>query len=154
MASRHDPFLPPTDLIVGYDGSEPAERALAWAQRLLESRPGTLHVVYVNPPHMATGMAGIGLVEALEAEDQVAADLHKRVDERLGGTELSWSFERRDGGVVDQLVAVIKDRVASAPEGTDTVAVVGRSAHAVHKVVGSVPTGLLHHAPVPVLTIP
>jgi nucleotide-binding universal stress UspA family protein len=143
-----------TDLVVGFDGSDPAGRALAWALRILSTRPGTLHVVYVNQGHAAAGFAGLGMAETLEAEDEVAADLHKQVDEMLGRSTLTWSYERRDGGVVDQLVAVVEERRASAPEGTDTVVVVGRSAHAVHKVVGSVPVGLLHRSPAPVVTIP
>lgn len=154
MADASTRFLPPTDLIVGYDGSEPAERALAWASRTLATRPGTIHVVYVNQSHPAVGLGGLGMAEALEAEDQVAAELQKRVDERLGRSTLSWTYERRDGSVVDQLLAVISERVGSAPEGVETVVVVGRSAHALHKVAGSVPTGLLHHSPVPVVTIP
>jgi hypothetical protein len=35
----------PITLIVGFDDSEPARRALTWVADLLRARPGSLHVV-------------------------------------------------------------------------------------------------------------
>src|ERR1700689_5568028 len=40
--------VPPITLVVGFDDSEPAQRALTWGADLLQKRPGALHVIYAD----------------------------------------------------------------------------------------------------------
>jgi nucleotide-binding universal stress UspA family protein len=51
---------------------------------------------------------------------------------------------------------VIKDRRGTARRSVagDPAIVVGRSGHAAHHILGSVPVRLQHHSPFPVVTIP
>lgn len=142
------------DLVVGYDASEPANRALDWSIAILADRPGTLHVVYVGHPAAGAGLSGLGYAEMMEANDEVADDTRKVVEERLGSAGLMWSFERRDGAPAEEILAAARHRASSAPSNTTTFIVVGRSAHAIHHLIGSVPVGLLHHSDYPVVVIP
>ena len=96
----------------------------------------------------------MGYAEMLEADDDVANDVGKTVEGKLGSVGLMWSFERRDGAAVEELLAGAKERAGTAPTATETAIVVGSSAHAIHHVIGSVPVGLLRHSPYPVVVIP
>ena len=71
-------------LIVGYDGSAPATRALDSAAALLAGRDG-IHVVYV--PHMpAVDMLSPDAVAGMETTfDEIARDLHAQASEQGGG---------------------------------------------------------------------
>jgi nucleotide-binding universal stress UspA family protein len=84
-------------LVVGYDGSPPASRALDAAVRLLQGRTGRIEVVYVA--HMP-GMAVLspGAVAEIETDfDDVEQELRTMAAEQLRGREQSWGFERRQG---------------------------------------------------------
>lgn len=65
---------------------------------------------------------------------------------------LSYTFERRQDAPADAILAEAGARAAGP--GRDPVIVVGRSGHAAHQVLGSVPVRLQHHSPFPVITIP
>ena len=146
--------LSPVDLVVGYDASEPANRALDWSIKILGDRPGTMHVVYVSHPAGAAGLSGMGYAEMLEANDDVADETRKAVEEKLATVARMWSFERRDGSPAEELLAAARERAGTAPSDTATFIVVGRSAHAIHHLIGSVPVGLLHRSEYPVVVIP
>lgn len=150
------PPRPPAaiDLVLGYDGSDPATRALEWAMRILAGRAGTLRIVHVTHSATGAGLSGLGYAEMMEAEDEVDTTVRDAAAERLAATDVSWTFQRRQGAPGDELLAEAKERAAGAPSGTETVLVVGRSAGAIHQVIGSVPVALLRHSPYPVLTIP
>jgi nucleotide-binding universal stress UspA family protein len=118
---------PPTGdlyLVVGYDGSAPARRALDAAVSLLQGRAGRIEVVYV------AHIPGVGIVSAAamaEIEvtfDEVEQELRAEVGEWLRGRAESWGFVRRQGMIADQLIAVAKD-IRDAHTGDDVVIVVG-----------------------------
>src|SRR6202042_2578043 len=50
----------PVTLVVGFDNSEPARRALIWGADLLRARPGTLHVVYADHRLIDSDLSGFG----------------------------------------------------------------------------------------------
>jgi nucleotide-binding universal stress UspA family protein len=147
--------LPARDLylVVGYDGSPPATRALDAAVNLLHGRTGRIEVVYVaHVPSIDTLSAGA--VAEMEASfGDVAQELRTDVSERLGGREERWGFEWRQGLIADELIAAAK-RVGEAHVGDTVVIVVGSSSRAMHRVVGSAAVSLARRSPVPLVVVP
>jgi nucleotide-binding universal stress UspA family protein len=140
-------------LVVGYDGSPPAIRALDAAARLLHGRAGSIEVVYVA--HLPSiDMLSAGAVAELEANfDDIARELHAGASEQLRGREERWRFERRQGLIPDQLIAAATG-LRDAHPGDTVVIVAGSSSHAMHRVVGSVAVSLARRSPVPLVVVP
>jgi nucleotide-binding universal stress UspA family protein len=146
---------PATDLrlVVGYDGSPPAIRALGAAVNLLQGRTGKIEVVYVgHVPSMAALSAGA--VAELESDfDDIEQELRTMAAEQLEGREQSWGFERRQGMIAEELITAARDLGAAHPQAT-VVIVVGSSSLVTHRVVGSVAVSLARHSPVPLIVVP
>ena len=140
-------------LVVGFDGSPPATRALDAAVNLLRGRAGGIEVTYVaHMPSMAALSAGA--VGELETDfENVEQELRAMVGEQLGGREERWVLQRRQGPVVEELLAAAKDTGAAHPDATVAI-VVGSSSLVAHRVVGSVAVGLARHSPVPLVIVP
>jgi nucleotide-binding universal stress UspA family protein len=140
-------------LVVGYDGSPPASRALDAAVGLLQGRAGRIDVVYVaHLPSM--DMLSPGAVAEMEASfDEIERDLRTTAAEQLRGLEEGWGFERRQGMIADQLIAAAKDARDDHP-GDRVIIVAGSSSHATHRLVGSVAVSLARHSPVPLVIVP
>ncbi len=147
------PAAPNLYLVVGYDGSPPAIRALDAAVRLLHDRPGSIEVVYVG--HLPSiDMLSAGAVVEVEATfDEIARDLHTAAGERLRGSEERWRFERRQGQIPDELIAAAEG-IRDAHPGDTAVIVVGSSSHAMHRVLGSAAVSLARRSPVPLIIVP
>ena len=140
-------------LVVGYDGSPPAIRALDAAVRLLHGRTGSIEVVYVG--HLPSiDMLSPGAVAELEDNfGDIAQELYTAASEQLRDREERWRFERREGLISDELIAAAAGSRDAHPG--DTVAiVVGSSSHAMHRVVGSVAVSLVRRSAVPVVVVP
>ena len=142
-------------IVVGYDGSPPASRALDAAVRLLQGRTGRIDVVYVA--HLSSlAMLSQGAIAELEADfDEIEQQLRAAAAEQLSGRAAAWGFERRQGSVAEELIAMataIGD--ANAGDGSTVAIVVGSSSHATHRVVGSVAVSLARHSPVPLIIVP
>jgi nucleotide-binding universal stress UspA family protein len=146
---------PATDLriIVGYDGSPPASRALDAAVNLMQGRAGRIEVVYVaHMPSMAA--LSPGAVAELEIGfDDAERELRTMASEQLAGRQESWAFERRQGLIAEELLAAASEIGAAHPSAT-VVIVVGSSSLAAHRLVGSVAVGLARHSPVPLVVVP
>ena len=147
---------PPTGfihLVVGYDGSPPASRALDAAVSLLHGRTGRIHVVYVA--HLtSTVMLSADAIAAMEADfDEVERDLRTQAGEQLDGRVEHWEFQRRQGLIPDELLAAAT-AIREAHVGDTVVIVVGSSSHAAHRMVGSVTVSLARHSPVPLVIVP
>jgi nucleotide-binding universal stress UspA family protein len=140
-------------LVVGYDGSPPADRALEAAAGLLEGRTGRIDVVYVA--HIPSiDMMSAGAVGGIEFSfGEIAQELRAEAGERLGGREDGWEFERREGVIADQLIAAATT-IRDTHPGDSVTIVVGASSHALHHVAGSVAISLARHSPVPLLVVP
>jgi nucleotide-binding universal stress UspA family protein len=146
---------PATDvrLVVGFDGSPPAARALDAAVNLLRGRAGGIEVMYVA--HMPSVAAlSAGAIGELEKDfNDVEQELRAMVGEQLGGREDRWVLERRQGPIVEELLAAAKDTGAAHPDATVAI-VVGSSSLVAHRVVGSVAVGLARHSHVPLVIVP
>jgi nucleotide-binding universal stress UspA family protein len=149
-------FMPPaTDLrlVVGYDGSPPASRALDAAVNLLQGRAGQIELVYVaHMPSMAA--LSPGAVTELERDfDDVEQELRTMAAERLRGRVERWDFQRRQGLIGEELITAARDLGAAHPHAT-VVIVVGSSSLVTHRIVGSVAVSLARHSPVPLVVVP
>ncbi len=146
---------PATDLrlVVGYDGSPPANRALQTAANMLQSRPGCLEVTYVaHIPSMASLSAG-AVTELESGFDDIEKELRTVVREQMRGRDERWEFARREGPIAEELIAAAKGHAADHPDATVAI-VVGGSSQAAHRILGSVAVSLARHAPVPLLIVP
>jgi nucleotide-binding universal stress UspA family protein len=147
-------------LVVGFDNSEPARRALGWAARQLVPRlsappatgPTTLHVVYSDHVIIDSDLSGFGHAEMEENRDAQAATVAAAAAEIMAAAGQPYTFERRQEPAADAIVSEASAQ-ADAVGGTPVI-VVGRAGHTAHQILGSVPVRLLHHSPYPVLTIP
>ena len=140
-------------LIVGYDGSPPASRALDAAVRLLQGRTGRIEVVYVA--HLSSlAMLSPGAIAELESDfDEIEQQLRAAAAGQLHGAAAAWGFQRRQGIIPEELLAAAAALGDTGPG--DTVAiVVGSSSHATHRVIGSAAVSLARHSPVPLIIVP
>jgi nucleotide-binding universal stress UspA family protein len=152
-AALADPALAPS-VVIGFDNSEPARRALAWTARLAASRAVVLHVIYADHVSIDSDLSGRAYAEMMAARDEAASAIEQAAADILAGTDVSYTFERRQGVPADVILAEAAARTTETPDASGPVIVVGQSGRAAHHVLGSVPVRLLHRSPYPVLAIP
>jgi len=151
----------PVYAVVGFDGSASSLRALDAAARLLHDRPGGMEIVYVAhvPAIALADIRGDASAQVRQSFDAATRELSAEVRTHLQANHLRgaaqrWHFQRRDGAIADELIAVADElRRRRGPE-TTVVIVVGRSEHGYHHVLGSVPQALERHDHFPVMVIP
>ena len=147
---------PPTEfvhLVVGYDGSPPASRALDAAVRLLQGRAGQIEVVYVAHLSSLVMLSADAIAEMEKDFDEVEQELRAQAAGQVRASGADWEFERRQGIIADELIAAAT-AIRDAHPGETVAIVVGSSSHATHRVVGSVAIGLARHSPVPLTIVP
>jgi nucleotide-binding universal stress UspA family protein len=143
---------PPVSLVLGFDNSEPARRALSWTVRQAAAHPAVLRIVYADHVIVNSDLSGFAHAEMTTAQDQEAAGVAGAAAEIAAGSGVPYTFERRPGAPAD---AILSSASAQAAAGdSEPVIVVGRSGHAARHVLGSVPVRLLHRSPYPVLAVP
>lgn len=140
-------------LVVGYDGSAPAVRALNSAVGLMRGREGSIEVIYVPQLTSAEMLSADAIVEMEVTFDEIEQDLRNQAAEQLRGHEDRWSFARGQGTITDALIREAK-KIHGAHPGDNVAIVVGSSSQAMHRLIGSVPVNLARHAPVPILIVP
>jgi nucleotide-binding universal stress UspA family protein len=146
------PASRPVGLVVGFDDSEPARRALTWSADLLQARHGTLHVVYSDHELIDSDLSGFAHAEMDEERDQKATRVAADAARIAAAAGVPYTFERRPEGPVEAILHAARAQAAAEP-ATPPIIVTGRSHHVPHQVIGSVPGRLLHQSPYPVLTI-
>ena len=147
---------PPTGdlyLVVGYDGSPPAIRALDAAVRLLYGRGGSIEVIYVAHLPSIDALSPDAVAEMRVNFGEIAGELRTAASEQLRDREERWRFEWRQGLIPDELIAAAEDIQDTHP-GDAVVIVVGSSSHAMHRVVGSAAVSLARRSPVPLVVVP
>ena len=145
--------VPEAHLVVGFDGSPPATRALDAAVRLLATRTGRIIVVWLAnlTPAEELSADAVAIVEG--DFDEVARELRALAAGRVEGSGLPWEFTWRQGPIARELIAMAESIQADRPDDVVSI-VVGSSTSAMHRVVGSVAVNLARHAPVPVIIVP
>jgi nucleotide-binding universal stress UspA family protein len=88
-----------------------------------------------------------------ESFDELAPELRDQAAAQLDGSGVDWGFERYQGIITDELIAVATGLLEARP-GQTVVIMVGSSSHVSHRVVGSVTVSLARHSPVPVIMVP
>jgi nucleotide-binding universal stress UspA family protein len=142
----------PISLVVGFDNTEPARRALAWAADLLRARPGTLHVVYADHVLIDSDLSGFAHREIEEDREEKATSVASAAAEIAAAAGVRYTFECHEGSPAEVILQAAGVHDAASAASTPVI-VTGRSHHAAHQVIGSVPVKLLHESPYPVLTI-
>lgn len=94
------------------------------------------------------------MVEVTNAFDDMERVLAGEARSRLASTEPRWHFQRRDGAVTHELIAVGDELRRSYGPQARIVVIVGRSAHKFHRVIGSVSSGLERVDRFPVVVVP
>jgi nucleotide-binding universal stress UspA family protein len=143
----------PITLVVGFDNSEPARRALIWGADLLKARPGTLHVVYSDRIHVDSDLTGFAHAEMEGDREEKATNVAEAAAKIAGAAGVPYTFERREESPADAILSEASIQATSEESAGTPLIVTGRSHHAPHRVIGSVPVRLLHESPFPVIAI-
>jgi Universal stress protein family len=141
-------------MVVGYDGSLPAQRALDQAANALQDRNGALEVVFVAHLPVGATFSAAAVAEVRQGLDEEARTLAEEVRGRLAGQDCSWHFQRRDGAVAAGLKAVAAELQSRYGDTAEIVMVVGGSAHWYHHVAGSVALDVVRADTFPALVVP
>jgi nucleotide-binding universal stress UspA family protein len=148
------PLRTPVYLVVGFDGTEPSQRALDSAARLLHDHDGGLEVVYVAHVPATAAMSPDAMVEVTNGFDHTEHRLFDETRSRLQSTEPRWHFQRRQGAVGHELITVADElRRRHGPQARIAL-IVGGSAHKYHRVIGSVSSNLERVDRFPVVVVP
>jgi nucleotide-binding universal stress UspA family protein len=141
-------------LVVGYDGTEPAQRALRSAADQLKRSPGRIEVVFVAHMPAAAGFSAQSIPAFREGFDQQEHDLESQVEQVLASTEVKWHFQRRNGEVASELLAAGTEQMAGEGPDTKVVLVIGGSAHKLDRYLNSTPTKVIRHDRFEVVVVP
>src|SRR4029077_18911710 len=89
-------------IVVGYDGSAPASRALDAAVRLLQGRIGCIDVVWVAHLSSTVRLSADTIVEVEAAFGELEPELRAQAAGQLRGRGAAWEFERRHGVIAEK----------------------------------------------------
>jgi nucleotide-binding universal stress UspA family protein len=141
-------------VVVGYDGSEPAQRALRSAADMLQRAPGRIEVVFVAHMPVSAGLSAQAIPTFREGFDADEHVLEREVEEALGPRAVKWHFQRRNGEIAPELLAAGEEQLAGEGPATRVVLVVGGSAHKIDRYLNSTPTKVIRHDRFEVLVVP
>jgi nucleotide-binding universal stress UspA family protein len=144
----------PLVVVVGFDGSQPARRALDRAANLLRLREGQLEVVFIAHLPAGAELSAEAFVQVQQSFDKQTESLAAEVGARLEGLEQPWHFQRRDGTVAAQLQAAASEIDRRYHGEADVVIVAGGSSHWYHRLAGSVGSTLARRDRFPVIVVP
>lgn len=144
-----------TTIMVPLDGSEVAELALPYAERMATALGGTLHLALVVEPPAPVRMQGVGA--PINVYEPVIAQLRQEAMAYL--EQVRARVQRTVGSTVSVSIleghpaAVLLDHARAA--GVDLVVMTNRGQRGLTRwVVGSVADRIVHAGVVPVLVVP
>jgi nucleotide-binding universal stress UspA family protein len=141
----------PTVILVGVDGSATSLRAGAYAAGLARRQGARLVAVYVGPvTSMAAGLPGAGAALAVsqsEAFSELSEELRRQVEEGARDRGIAITFMATRGDPFSELRRIAGEIRAEA-------VVVGASAKAGHRLVGSLAVRLVRAGKWPVTVVP
>jgi nucleotide-binding universal stress UspA family protein len=136
----------PSQVVVGYDGSDRARRAVDAARRIVG--PGaTVTVVYAHrlPPELKYYEFFQDVVAEL---DRGARETVESARDAFEGADCDVRYEAREGRPAEVLADAAREH------GADLIVMGSRGHGRVRAAVGSAVLDLLHDAPCPVLVVP
>lgn len=144
---RDQPSDGPTVLLVGVDGSETSLRAGAYAAGLARRQGSRLVIVYVRTFRAAAGISAAAGAPLVEAQDEVARELRESIETFRGRSGVSVELVERVGNPFTEIVQLAKEIQADA-------VIVGASAQAGHRFIGSLAVHLVRAGRWPVTVVP
>lgn len=136
-------------LVVGYEGSDPARRALAAAGRILGDRGGWIEVVYVRPIAGAEQSFSEPAADVIDSLGPSQADLHYEVRSMLDAQNQTWRLRSKSGAVAEELLEAA-EAIADEEPSRAVAIVVGSD----RQLAFSVPTTLARRSSFPVVIVP
>jgi nucleotide-binding universal stress UspA family protein len=139
----------PSAILVGVDDSVTSLRAASYAAGLARRQRAAIIVVYVAPmPYAGAVSAGASVVAAQEqAQDEIAASLRARAEEAAKDLGITVRFIAARGDAYHEIKRIADE------ERVDAI-VVGASAQAGHKLIGSLAVRLVRAGKWPVTVVP
>jgi nucleotide-binding universal stress UspA family protein len=141
-------------LVVGYDGTEPADRALDVAAEMLRDMAGRVEVVFVAHTPTTVAFSAQAIASVRECLDEEERELARRVDETLSPRGVKWHFQRRNGAIASELLAASQEQLDAQGPNTHVVLVVGGSAHQIDRYLNSTPARVIRKDRFEVLVVP
>jgi nucleotide-binding universal stress UspA family protein len=136
-------------MVVGYEGSDPARRALAAAGRILRDQEGWIEVVYVGPTEGSDHDSPEPAADVKDSLGPSQADLHYQVRSVLEGKQ-SWRLRSTSGAVAEELIEAAREIAREGGPSRTVVIVVGSD----HRLAFSVPITLARQSSFPVVIVP
>lgn len=133
-------------LVVGYEGSDPARRALAAAGRLLQGREGWVEVVQVVAVP-ASEVPATPSADVIDSAGPAEHELHYQVRSLL---DQPWRLTSRSGAVAEQLMATARAIAEEGGPSRTVVIVVGSD----RRLNFTVPVQLARLSTFPVVIVP
>jgi len=137
-------------LVVGFEGSDPARRALAAAGRILGDREGWIEVVYVKPTEGGDQDTSQPTADVIDSVGSAPADLHYEVRSLLEAEKQPWRLRSASGAVAEELIAAAGAIAQEGGPSRTVVIVVGSD----HRLAFSVPVTLARRSGFPVVIVP
>jgi nucleotide-binding universal stress UspA family protein len=154
MSSSETDERTPLVLVVGYDGTDPAQRALEGAAAMLRDRSGRIEVVFVAHVPSSAAFAAQAQGAIQEGLDRDERELQERVDQTMSGTSVKWHFQRRNGEIAPELLAVGQEQLDAEGPSTRVVLVLGGTSHKIDRYLNSTPARVIRQDRFNVLVIP
>ena len=139
----------PRSILVGVDGSVTSARAAWYAAGLARRQGARLTAVYVAPVSAGLAVYGYADLEVArrQADEQITADMRRRAEEFSEEMSVPITFVAAHGDPFTELSRIAGEIRADA-------VVVGASAHAGHRLIGSLAVRLVKAARWPVTVVP
>jgi nucleotide-binding universal stress UspA family protein len=137
-------------LVVGYEGSDPARRALAAAGRILRDREGWIEVVYVKPAEGGADDSSEPAADVIDSLGSAQVDLHYEVRSMLEAKKQPWRLRSTSGEVAEELTRAARTIAHEGGPSRTVVIVVGSD----NRLAFNVPITLARQSSFPVIIVP